>query len=1216
MKRYEGSPAVVIERRKGTPDSPFSNMNESLVVTGDGKVLLSEIPNELNRVIVTSEGNTTWYEVTEGRVPENGFKVDYINKLVTFNTVHVGKQLNFKYLGEGNHFYSPHSIYTKLEDKTVVETLGDIIEGGKNALGVLATLDKKINEVTQVANDAHAATDAANQITKTATEKIKVVEHLLDELNVLQGELEQMQLTLITAAMAAQTAATNANEATVNANTAITNAEAATTNAIVAAQAANDKISEASQLVTALETLKSMLEQMQSSLSQASIDAHLATVEANNAAINANAAKEDLSITVNTKIDEADVSITKANNAANIALEASESIAGWGTAEVWSATKTYVKNNIVTYYGSTWQAINNNINSSPSPTNVSWILLAQRGVDGTGSVSSINGIPPDETGNITIAIGEGNVKSVNGKTGVVEIESQDIKTKFEKTSGFLKQEEYQYLRASQSVIDTFILEAIAEGHLYYEIINGRNNTNQVICGLVTSSNEMHFKDGSSYIDNISQNTGHYLIWTIPNVVITNKNVAFMYHVPYESRLFTYKTTFSKGSLLDIAKFNIDGKLDKIDIELAKTGKVKSVNNILPDENGNVQVDSSYVITSPKLPEAIDYRDGFTFFQPSKTLDTPIGVDYQQAWYNYLTTEFPHIISDNVGIWALSHSIKVFTFYRFTNGKGTTPHEKTRLQEIHMVSPTDGTVYKFERLCVANTWSIKMTYDFKKPSIKSINSVLPDENGNVNIEMRDGGNSFFKSYILPTTTVGQKVWSLPASSYDANIDSIAVFYNGDLMNINEYTLTGDAVNGYQINIENPIEEIEDNNVTVIVLRNARSDEPNEMSGLLLTDDSVAMNKLGQDVKDAIANAGSKVDIIDDLTSNRTDTVVSARVSKMIYDEIGYVDDRIDNHSSEKASSGSTGHVKPDDITTKTDATGKISVITSNDFTGGVDKVASAEIIKNLKGQFDNHIGDNNRHLTTNQKNQLHAMNATPLVDGRWLINDELDIITLNPTQLREACAGYIGYGKASFFCSLSKGGVSSTYGTYGILTVNIPWSDNSGGFMFVTLETATATLKRYESSPTAWTAWKVTQTTNVDINDLFQSVSSGKALVANAITGKGVSTSTTAEFATMANNINAIQTGRKAVNGTMSVALNAGETRDFTVSGLGFYPKNIMHQMNGERIMNGFKWGTLHIADPVLWIRSITYGQGYFTITASNQTSNYFSNTAMSYFASE
>lgn len=44
------------------------------------------------------------------------------------------------------------------------------------------------------------------------------------------------------------------------------------------------------------------------------------------------------------------------------------------------------------------------------------------------------------------------------------------------------------------------------------------------------------------------------------------------------------------------------------------------------------------------------------------------------------------------------------------------------------------------------------------------------------------------------------------------------------------------------------------------------------------------------------------------------------------------------------------------------------------------------------------------------------------------------------------------------------------------------------------------------------------------NELFQSVSNGKSLVASAITGKGITTDATATFSTMASNINNIKTG--------------------------------------------------------------------------------------------
>ena len=56
-------------------------------------------------------------------------------------------------------------------------------------------------------------------------------------------------------------------------------------------------------------------------------------------------------------------------------------------------------------------------------------------------------------------------------------------------------------------------------------------------------------------------------------------------------------------------------------------------------------------------------------------------------------------------------------------------------------------------------------------------------------------------------------------------------------------------------------------------------------------------------------------------------------------------------------------------------------------------------------------------------------------------------------------------------------------------------------------------------------WKKTKSyVDTKYNELFQSVSNGKSLVASAITGKGITTDATATFATMASNINNIKTG--------------------------------------------------------------------------------------------
>lgn len=71
-------------------------------------------------------------------------------------------------------------------------------------------------------------------------------------------------------------------------------------------------------------------------------------------------------------------------------------------------------------------------------------------------------------------------------------------------------------------------------------------------------------------------------------------------------------------------------------------------------------------------------------------------------------------------------------------------------------------------------------------------------------------------------------------------------------------------------------------------------------------------------------------------------------------------------------------------------------------------------------------------------------------------------------------------------------------------------------------------------------------TQKDLEELFQSVSNGKSLVANAITGKGVSTATDATFATMATNISKI-----------SASSYKEETKSYTTTSSGITPLTLI-----------------------------------------------------------
>lgn len=87
----------------------------------------------------------------------------------------------------------------------------------------------------------------------------------------------------------------------------------------------------------------------------------------------------------------------------------------------------YRKNNLVTYAGSTYQAIQDVKDISPMNRDY-WVMVAQKGMDGRGLISTIEGRYPDENGNIELS--GLTVTSVNGQVGdvTIDISSLDAET--------------------------------------------------------------------------------------------------------------------------------------------------------------------------------------------------------------------------------------------------------------------------------------------------------------------------------------------------------------------------------------------------------------------------------------------------------------------------------------------------------------------------------------------------------------------------------------------------------------------------------------------------------------------------------------------------------------------------------------------------------------------------------------------------------------------
>lgn len=118
----------------------------------------------------------------------------------------------------------------------------------------------------------------------------------------------------------------------------------------------------------------------------------------------------------------------------------------------------------------------------------------------------------------------------------------------------------------------------------------------------------------------------------------------------------------------------------------------------------------------------------------------------------------------------------------------------------------------------------------------------------------------------------------------------------------------------------------------------------------------------------------------------------------------------------------------------------------------------------------------------------------------------------------------------------------------------------------------------------------------DVNSLKSSVSSGKAQIASAITDKGVSTSSTASFSTMANNIRAIP----SITSIESAWLESASDYYFVLSARSLCTEigyNIVKVQSGGTVITD---GGTFTLDP--WVRSWTIGSdpiGYVPIGSYN-----------------
>ena len=132
------------------------------------------------------------------------------------------------------------------------------------------------------------------------------------------------------------------------------------------------------------------------------------------------------------------------------------------------------------------------------------------------------------------------------------------------------------------------------------------------------------------------------------------------------------------------------------------------------------------------------------------------------------------------------------------------------------------------------------------------------------------------------------------------------------------------------------------------------------------------------------------------------------------------------------------------------------------------------------------------------------------------------------------------------------------------------------------------------------------------NELFQSVSSGKAKVASAITGKGVTTASDATFDVMAENIGKVVTGKVVYLGTgnsfdvRSICANNGIDYTKLVNGnfiSGIYNMPAAYSSQSDSPVNGYTTGlpfNIQALGTGAASHSYNAGTGVLTVTRPNQ----------------
>ena len=445
---------LVYELRSGKAGDEFVEIILPFKIINN-KILLPELPDKETKVRVTG-----YNELLNANdvILANQYYVNYLTGEVYFNPNEEGKTVSARFYGRGLVYIPASRIYTKTKNGNVVETLGEIIENAENAIEIIEQVEGVIHDAVQATQEniqatqnantaaqaAHTAKDDANVATTNANnaaasanlaaalantakesttiateeanqaaiyaknmgdyaklrgEETEVIAHNTEALRVTVQENETERLSKENERIAAEAIRASNEAGRVDAESTRSNAETIRISDETARQTKENERASAEELRLENEEARDTAEDTRQANE---------TTRMSNEAIRQSQEQHRQTNTIQA-ISNAEAVTTSLNRLIN-------NTKGYGE---FNINTTYEANNIVTYNGSSYLALTEVIGIIPSIHANEWQLLAQRGIDGTGSVSSVAGKLPDLSGNVSLSandIGLGNVTNESKAT--------------------------------------------------------------------------------------------------------------------------------------------------------------------------------------------------------------------------------------------------------------------------------------------------------------------------------------------------------------------------------------------------------------------------------------------------------------------------------------------------------------------------------------------------------------------------------------------------------------------------------------------------------------------------------------------------------------------------------------------------------------------------------------------------------------------------------